>query len=145
MHARKTIRDLVASGLSGLPSTGARVYAGRVWPIGKDSDPCLLVYCTEERSSLSAMGILGRELALAVEGIAVGSKVPDVETQLDQIAFEVEERMATDASLLGRVQEVTLTGTRIAVEASGERHLGSIRLEYRVVYRTREDAPGALV
>lgn len=147
VHGRKEIRDVVVVSLTGLTTTADRVHRGRVRSLGKDTEPYLLVYSADERSALDAMGsvVLDRQLLLAVEGCAVATEADQLEDLLDTIAAEVEVRMATGESLLSRVREVTLTGTRFAIEAPGERHAGSVRMEYRVVYRTREDAPDVLV
>lgn len=137
--------------LTGLATTDDRVYSGRSRPKEKDAEPYLLVYCTEERSAIDAMGsdpIVERGLTLAVEGRCVAQDdegAQDVEERLDQIALEVEPAITADASLGGLTREVTLTGTRIAVQAPGERHAGEVRMEFRVLYRTREQTPGTAV
>lgn len=150
-HVRTQIRDAVVAALAGLSTTEDRVYSGRSRPKEKDAEPFLLVYCTEERSEVTAMGadpILDRVLTLAVEGCCVAQDyegAQEVEERLDQIALEVEPAITEDSSLGGLAIEVTLTGARIAVQAPGERHAGNIRMEFRVHYRTRESAPGTAV
>lgn len=144
-HLRSQIRDAVVAAVTGLTTTGARVYAGRARPLAKDSDPCLLVYATAETSDVHTIGsdpILLRSLTLAVEGLAVATEAAALEETLDQIALEVEPAITADSSLGGLTLAVTLTGTRIAVEAPGERHAGAIRMEFRVEYRTHEQSPG---
>jgi hypothetical protein len=143
-HVRTQIRDAVVTALTGLPTTGTRVFSGRARPMAKDSDPYWLVYATEERVDVHAMGadpVQERTLTLMVEGRAVASDAEAIEVLLDQIAAEGEPAIVRDASLGGRTQEVTLTAVRINVEAPGERHQGEVRMEFRVVYRTRESAP----
>lgn len=143
-HVRTQIRDAVVMALTGLATTGSRVYAGRARPVAADSDPYLLIYATEERSEVEAMGadpVILRELTLAVEGRALASEAAALEETLDRIALEVEPAVVRDSSLGGRTREVTLTATRVAVQAPGEAHAGEVRMEFRVAYRTRESAP----
>ena len=80
---------------------------------------------------------------MLVEIATVTADVPD-ET-LDAIAAEIETAMATNGALLSITQEVTLVGSTLQVRAEAENHIGSLTLEYRVVYRTREVAPTASV
>ena len=71
MHVRQQIREHVGTILSGLTSTGNRVYQSRVWPLNADTLPALLVYTTTESSDTDTMGptlTLNRELVLIVEG-----------------------------------------------------------------------------
>lgn len=145
-HARKQIRDAAVALLAGLASTGTRVFHGRVRPLPADHDPYLLVYAFEETIEPSSIGrpiALDRFLTLAVEGRAVSSGVPD--DILDQIAAEVEAALAADPTLGVGVLDTQLIAVRINVEAPGEKQAGEVRMEFRVHYRTRENAPEIIV
>jgi hypothetical protein len=138
-HTRKLIRDAVAEKVDGLPTTGGRVLIGRTRPLDKNHQPALLIYAREETSDRPMDGnpaSLGRELTLAIEGRVVTSSPPD--DLLDQIAFEVEGVMR-DTELNGLVFDTLLTRTSVDVVADGERHVGAIRLEYRVRYWVPEE------
>lgn len=146
-HVRTQIRDAAVACLSGLPTTGTRVYSGRSRQLAKDHEPTLLVYCTEESSSVEAAGsdpIMARIVALAVEGRAVATEASDLEDTLDQIALEVEPVILMSA-FGGRARSVMLVRSRITVESPGERHAGEVRMEFEVAYRTRESAPDKAV
>lgn len=148
-HARKQIRDAIVAALTGLSTTADRVHAGRTFPLGQDHAPTLLVYAVRERSSVDAMAsggssaILVRDLELAIEGRVMMAGVPD--DLLETIAAEVETAMMADPSLGGLTREITLLSTTINTQSPGQSHAGEVRLDYRVVYRTRENAPQAAV
>lgn len=145
-HVRHKIRDAAVAALTGLSQTASRVYPGRTRKLAADHQPTLLVYFSTEQSDVNAQGanaILSRNLRVLVEIATVTADVPD-ET-LDAIAAEIETAMATNGALLSITQEVTLVGSTLQVRAEAENHIGSLTLEYRVVYRTREVAPTASV
>lgn len=148
-HARAQIRDAVVSALTGLTTTGSRVYSGRTRALAKDHQPSLLVYATSETSDVDASGRkLLRILLLVVEGrvVATGaSAASDIESTLDTVASEVEARLTREPSLGGLAQELTLTRTVINAVSPGESHAGEVRMEFRVAYRTRETEPQTAV
>ena len=59
-HVRQQIRERVATTLTGLTTTGSRVYQSRVYPLGPNNLPGLLVFTSSESSEVDVMGILGR-------------------------------------------------------------------------------------
>jgi hypothetical protein len=143
-HVRSQIRAAIVAQLAGLATTGARVYSGRTRALAADHEPTLLVYAIEETSDVDAMGEdppLMRTVTVRIEGRAVDAAAADLEETLDQVAAEVEVAMAADFSLGGLSHEVTLTATRLRVEAPGDKHAGEVTMDYRVAYRTRERTP----
>ncbi|WP_291854875.1 hypothetical protein [Bradyrhizobium sp.] len=134
MHTRTLIRAAVATRLAGLPTTGNSVHVGRTRILQPAQLPALLIYSHDESSDRPIAGnpaSLGRDLTLAIEGRVATALPPD--DLLDLIAFEVEGRMR-DTTLDGLVFDTLLTRTQVEVAAEGERHIGAIRLEYRVRY-----------
>lgn len=147
-HVRKQIRDAVVAGLTGLPSTADRVYAGRTRPLQSGHDPTLLVYTRAETSQRAVLGRppkIERRCTLHVEGRVSTATPPD--DLLDQVAAEIEAGIAalinygTAVFLGGLAQNVQLTATEMVAESEGERHIGGVRVEYLVTYRTVEGAP----
>lgn len=145
-HVRTQIRDAAIAALTGLPTTQHRVYAGRTRPLPAHHEPALLVYTREEVSERDAAGrppILAREVTLVVEGRVHVAVAPD--DMLDQIASEVESALAADPRLAGKALDTMLRRTAIEALADGERHVGSVRMEFVVQYRTTQTAPGVAV
>lgn len=150
-HARKQIRDAVAAGLTGLPTTADRVYVGRTRPLSASHEPTLLIYMrseTAERTVQGAPGKVTRRCTLHIEGRVSMAGVPD--DLLDQIAAEIEAGMTalidfgTARVFGGLASNAQMTATEIVAEADGERHIGGVRVEYLVTYRTVEGAPTAV-
>lgn len=146
-HVRQQIREAFVTLVTGLPTTGPRVYPGRVRPLGSGHEPCLLVYATEESAERETIGqnpLLARAVLVAVEGRVSVSSARDAEDHLDTVAVEIETRVASSSPRLGGLaHDVVLVSTRIVAAATGERHEGEIRLLYRVTYATRAAVPTA--
>ena len=140
-HARQQIRDAVAAALTGLSTTGDRVYAGRTRPLAKDHEPALLVYTSEESAEAHTQSPrrLLRTLTLFVEGRVSGADVPD--DTLDDIALEVETALAGDADLGELIKDIVLVRTMTDTQAPGGAQVGEVRLQFAVLYRTTAAAP----
>lgn len=151
-HMRRQIRNYVEAGLGALPTTGNRVFVGRTRPLAEGHDPTLLIYMRSETASRSVHGrppLLARVCTLYVEGRVSIAEVPD--DLLDTIAGEIETGMSamvdyqTSRFFGGLILGLELVATEILAEADGKNHIGGVRLEYRVTYRTAEGAPTAAV
>lgn len=141
-HVRTQIRAAVAAALAGLPLTGSRVYVGRTRPLAKDHDPTILIYTPSETSGRDANGtppILARSLTLFVEFRVSTASPPD--DLLDDGAASIEPVMWANKSLGGLLLNMQMISAEQQVEAQGESHIGGLRIEYRLTYRTREGDP----
>ena len=69
-HVRRSIREQVASTVTGLTTTGSRVFQSRVFRLEAADLPCLLVYTKTESVELDTMipRALNRDLTVEVEG-----------------------------------------------------------------------------
>lgn len=141
-HARQKIRDQAVTELTGLATTGSRVYPSRIYPLQEAELPALLVYAHEEESepfNLDLDGrILERSLTLTVTGVAQATS--GIEDTLDQIAAEVEAALGL-SMLNGLAADLYLAGTRLELSGEGDQPTGSIHLDWRVLYRTMEKDP----
>ena len=140
-HVRRQIRDAVATALTGLATTGTRVFPSRTQVLQDANLPGLRVYTQQEDvliGSIDASRLQERTLTLLVEGVA---KVNDtLDDTLDQIAKEVE--VALDAAQgAGGAKYLQLTNTDIEMNAEGEQDTGTVRLTYEVLYITATGAP----
>ena len=140
-HLRRQIRDAVKTALTGLATTGTRVYVGRSRPLARSHEPSLLIYTPQEASRRAVNGqppILDRIVQVIVEGRVSLAGEPD--GTLDAIAKEVEAAMWTNRALGGLVFNTRLVATDTSTEADGERQLGGIRLSYEMTFQTPEGA-----
>ena len=72
-HVRTSIRSAVASRLTGLTTSGSRVYPSRIHPLSDANLPCLRVYLDEEEIDTESMGVdawLDRKAVLRVDYLA---------------------------------------------------------------------------
>lgn len=132
-HQRTQIRESVATLLTGLTTTGSRVFQSRMR--AQESLPCLLV-TTEDESieRITLGGLEERRLSVVVRGFAKAST--ELDDTLDTIAAEVETAMnAYAAARLERIDVDLLDEL--------EKPAGRISLTYIVTYRLQSGAPTA--
>ena len=141
-HVRKQLRDNVAAAVTGLATTGARVYRSRAYPLDSANLPGLLVYAAGETSEIDSLASprgLARVCEVVVEGVAQATA--NLDNTLDAIAAEVETALAADTTRGGLAKDTFLAATEIQISDEGDKPVGAVRLTYRVQYRTRETAP----
>ena len=135
-HQRKTIRDAVITSLTGLSTTGSRVFNSRVYPNEESKLPCLNVFTLYEAVELDSVKSTIRSLELVVEGFASANS--NIENTLDTIATEVEEALGSDTSLSNTCQSHNITNTEITLANEGSLPIGVVRLVFNVIYRTTQ-------
>ena len=135
-HQRKTIRDAVITSLTGLSTTGSRVFNSRVYPNEESKLPCLNVFTLSEPVELDSVKSTIRSLELVVEGFASANS--NIENTLDTIATEVEEALGSDTSLSNTCQSHNITNTEITLANEGSLPIGVVRLVFNVIYRTTQ-------
>lgn len=141
-HMRRQIREAVATAVTGLTTTGARVFQSRVYPLEATDLPCLVIRTLSETSE--PVTIHGpRELmrVLSVQIDAFAKAVSDVDDTLDLICKEVEIALAADISLGGKCKSVTLTNTTIELTGLSEVPTGRAAMVWDVEYYVMENAP----
>lgn len=132
-HCRRTLRELAASLVSGLTTTGARVHQSRVYPRTAADLPCLLVHTDDEEIGDTSAGPHDRRLTVVIDGYAQATA--NLDDTLDQIAYEVEIAMATDSRF--RLRRIN-----VDFDESLEKPAGVIRLGYEILYFTNAGDPG---
>ena len=114
-HLRKQIRDNVVTALTGLSTTGNRVYASRVYPMAAANLPGLCVYAKTEEvetTTITRPRTQFRTLTLSVEGFVVATS--GLDNTLDAISLEVEEALAVDPSRSNLAKDTRVTGMVVA-------------------------------
>lgn len=145
-HAREQIRDAVKAAVTGLPSTGNRVFASRVHPINDNELPCLLVFTRMESSAPLTIGFprrMERTLAVLVEGYV--KMTTGYDDKLDMIASEVEEAVQNDSSLSALVKDMFFAGCEIKLVGEAEKPVALISMEFTARYHTRENDPETII
>lgn len=141
-HVRRQIREAAATAVTGLSTTGARIFQSRIHPL-RDADlPCLLISTDDEQIEAENAvmgGELTRDLTLTVRGVAKANA--NLDDTLDAIAEQVEP-VLNGASLGGLVKRCTLEKISVDMEDTLEKPAGVITLQYRTTYFTSPAAPG---
>lgn len=143
-HARTQIRTSAANTVTGLATTGSKVFKSRMRPVDDDELPCLLVYCDDEpniaRQTVGKTPRLSRELLLVVKGLAKNSAALDDE--LDAMCKEVEVAIAANLTLGGLVRDgVWLTSINTTMNEEMEKPCGEIVMTFSATYSTNSNAP----
>ena len=144
-HLRRQIRERVATDLTGLTTTGSRVFQTRIFNLEKSKLPCLLIYSEEEVAEISAMGnprTVSRNLSLVVEGYAKATS--NLDDTLDQISKEVETAMAGDIKINNLATDSNLQDVSISYSGEGSKPIGVIRFVYLINYRNPENTPDSV-
>ena len=145
-HVRQQLRERAATTLTGLTTTGSKVYQSRVYPLGAANLPGLLIYTKSEDSEIVTMSgarTLLRNLSLVIEGYV--KAVSNYDDTVDTIAKEVETAMGNDVTLNGLAKNSYLESTEIEYDGEGEKPVAVVSLTYSVEYMTKENAPQTAV
>ena len=143
-HIRQQIREKFGTTLTGLTTTGNRVYESRVYPL--ETVPALIIYTKEESSEPIVIGtdrVMSRELSVIVEGYAKATS--NFDDTIDTISKEVEEAIAADRTLDGLAKDCYLQSTEIEFNGEGEKPLGYVSLTFLTNYYVKETNPDIAV
>ena len=144
-HLRQSIRERIATDVTGLSTTGSNVFQSRFYPIEDASLPCLLVYSTTEDSEPTEMASprpMTRILNVVVQGVVSATQPDDT---LDTISKEVEVALAADVTINSLANNSFLSGTEIEFNADGAKPIGTVMLNYVVEYRNVDNNPESAI
>ncbi len=144
-HLRQSIRERVATDVTGLTTTGSNVFQTRLYPVESTSLPCLLVYTTSEESEVTEMASprpMTRTLNVVVQGVVSATQPDDT---LDLISKEVEIALAGDVSINSLASNSFLSSTEIEINADGAKPVGTVMLNYVVEYRNLDNNPESAI
>ncbi len=145
-HLRRQIRDAAKTILTGLTTTGARVFVDRVYPLQSTDLPGLRImtnYETIGSTSFGANRRIERQLELVVEACSklVGEQGRTVDDQLDQIAKEVEVALANNNTLSNTCKYVQPEKFESDINGEADKPFGILRMTFSVFYMTALDTP----
>ena len=141
-HARQSIREAVATAVTGLASTGSRVFQSRMRP--QETLPCLLVNAGDEEVQTDVGNIQTRVLEISIVGVAKAAA--NLDDALDTISAEVEVAVQAAGTLGGLVSTPpVLARIRTDFDDSLEQPVGEISLTFGCTYFTNAGVPGTTV
>lgn len=142
-HLHKQIRAALVTALTGLATTGSRVWANRLQPMQDANLPGLRIFADEERAEMLTATddyVLRRELTVFVE--ACSKKVSGLDDELDLISKEVETALAGGITVAGRDIEVLYTGMSFDDEQL-DKPVGVKRMTFTVSFQAAAGTPDA--
>jgi|DEB0MinimDraft_4_1074332.scaffolds.fasta_scaffold10289_4 hypothetical protein len=141
MHKRQAIRAAVATAITGLNTTGNKVFVSRVYPIDKNSLPGICVFTKREDSAAVTVNrprTFERELTINAEIYVRG--IEGYDNQIDTICAEIEAALYAAGDLNGLVLDLQVVGADVNYQDGAEQPIASCDLEIRAMYTTDEDS-----
>lgn len=143
-HIRKQIRDAFVTQVTGLTTTGARVFPSRIRNLAVADLPALRVYAEQENiedeSIVDVPFQQRRSITIRVEAVAKATDALD--DTLDLICKEVEIAIAANTTLGGlALLHCSLTNTEIQIDANSEVPAGMATMTWKVETFTMNNAP----
>lgn len=139
-HLRQLIRSNIVTAVTGLATTGSRVYQTRIYPLEQSKLPGLCVYTRAETTEYTTISLPRRqERTLEVVVEAYASAVANLDNTLDTIAAQVEEALAADVTRGGYAKDTKVIAFEADFDGSGEQPVGVGRLTVQVIYTNREN------
>ena len=143
-HLHKQIRDKLETLLTGLTTSGARVYANRLAPMADANLPGLRIFADSDRSealTLHAPHMQERPLIIVVECCAKGAS--NLDDTLDLMSKEVE--IAASAGLTFGAVNLPLVYSGMEYDdAQLDKPVGIKRLTFICTYTAMNNAPDVL-
>lgn len=143
-HLHKQIRDKLETLLTGLTTSGNRVYANRLQPLADANLPGLRIYADDERAeaqTIHAPYLLEHTLQIAIECCA--KAVSNLDDTLDLMSKEVETAMAAGITISSHVLVPVYTGMSFD-DAQSDKSVGVKRLQFSITYTAMSNAPDTL-
>lgn len=144
-HVRQQVREAIAAILTGLATTGNRVYQSRLIPLQDDELPALLISTNQEgveALNVNSNPMLERNLIIKVTVVA--KAVSNLDDTLDTVIKEVEQALNASVAantLSGLVKSILLTDIDIEMNAEAETPTGQAILSFTTSYFTQANAP----
>ncbi len=144
-HTHKQIRDALATALTGLTTSGSRVYPNRLYPMDTAELPGLRIYLDADAVEVETIHsplVYMHDLSITVEACARSSSALD--DTLDTMALEIETALANGITISGKKLEPVLTGSQYDDEP-GSPPVGVKRLTFSLAYFTASNDPQTFI
>ena len=145
-HLIEQITDAIATKVTGLATTGARVFRDRVRALDDGEFPCLVIQDSDESPPLLvATGLssaVGRQLHRTVLIDIVAYVQEDAPSAtLNLIQKEVEIALSADNTLGGITLDLLYGGRQRTTSGEGKNVVGGNVMNYTATYRCGEKQP----
>lgn len=144
-HLHRQIREAVATKVTGLTTTGARVFPNRMHPFDATALPGLRVFIDRDDVNVDGAAfphIQQHKLMLVIEALATATA--DLDDTLDLISKEVETVLSAGFLIGSRTLQCALAGSRHDFDAAAT-PAGVKRMFFQIEYHTTASAPDSLL
>ncbi len=139
-HVRQTIRERIVTDITGLATTGTKVFDTRIYPLTSAELPALIVYARDEDieyEDLKPNRTQRRDLSIVIEAHAKATI--NLEDTFDTIAKEVEEAISGDLTINGNAKDVRLDSIDTDFNSDGQSKAGVMTITYIISYFVKEN------
>jgi hypothetical protein len=140
-HLHKQIRAALVAKLTGLTTSGSRVYANRLQPLPDALSPTLLITLDEETSApdtIHAPHVQERTLTATVSAVAKATSALD--DTLDLMSKEVEVALSSGLTIGSITLFPIYTGMSFDDE-QGDKPVGIKRMSFSITFAAMSNAP----
>jgi hypothetical protein len=143
-HIRQQLREAFAAQVTGLTTTGARVFQSRIRNLAAADLPALRIYTDQETvedgSILDVPWEQRRTILLRCE--AVAKAAANLDDTLDLMCKEVEVAIAANSTLGGlALLHCSLASTEIQMDGNSEVPAGMATMSWKIEAFTMSNAP----
>lgn len=143
-HLHKQIRGALVTKLTGLTTSGSRVYANRLQPLADALLPTLRIYLDDETAqpeTMHAPYLQARALTAVVEAVAKATS--SLDDTLDLMSKEVEIALAAGITVGSATLYPIYAGMSFDDEQS-DKPVGIKRMTFSISYTAMSNAPDTL-
>jgi len=140
-HVRQQLREAIATALTGLTTTGSRVFQSRTYALETTDLPAIRIGTLAESAQplLIHASSYERLIEVSIEGVA--TELSDLDDKLDLIAKEIEIALSGGVSISTKLIQLQYQGTDIEFDSEAEKPRGQITLRYVASVWTSAAAP----
>lgn len=143
-HLHKQIRGAVVTKLTGLTTSGSRVYANRLAPLPDTTLPSLTITLDDETAEgLTVHQPQAQERTLTLSVSAMAKASAGLDDTLDLMSKEVEIALSGGITIGGVHLDVLYTGMQFDDEQL-DKPVGVKRMTFSIVFTAMNNAPDVL-
>ena len=143
-HVRQQLREAVATTVTSLTTTGARVFQSRVYPLQTSELPCLVIITDGDQvENLTAHSPVQQQRTTQVRIEAYARATTTLDDTLDLICKEVEIAIAGASTSL--VKGLMYNGAQVDIEVLGDQPVGKATMLFSKDLYTVSNAPDVLI
>lgn len=141
-HIRTSIRDLLTTRVTGLPTVGANVFKNRVKPLPPGALPAISVSSGDEQINAITQGSPRRlSRIMQVHFDIIGDADADgAADTIDTICEEIEEALLPGSWSAAQVFDIAPASITEIFDGDGQKVIAQTRLTVEVEYHTAEGA-----